>query len=252
MVQGTVSNFPLHTSLAWGNHPSPPAHRASRAYGEFMSNIAIVGGHGQIARLLIPLLTDRGDLPVALIRNPDHAADLPGASVRTLDIENSTVEDFVAAFTDCEAVVFAAGGGADGNVGRKRTVDLEGSLKSIEAAERLGISRFVQISAMKVDEDPDASLGEAWIAYVHAKRDADLALRDSSLDWTIVRPGRLTDDAGTGHVSAAASLSAGEISRADVAAVVAAALADDTTTGHQFDVIGGDTPIKEALSGLSA
>ncbi len=215
-----------------------------------MSTIAIVGGHGQIARLLVPLLTDRGDLPVALIRNPDHAADLPRAAARILDIENSTVEDFVTAFTDCDAVVFAAGGGPDGNAARKQTVDLEGSLKSIEAAERLGINRFVQISAMNVDDEPDASAGDAWVAYVHAKRDADIALRDSSLDWTIVRPGRLTDETGTGRVSAASSSSYGEIPRTDVAAVVAAALADDSTIGRQFDVIGGDTPIGKALAAL--
>lgn len=215
-----------------------------------MPDIAIVGGHGQVARLLVPLLTERGDLPVALVRNRDHAADLPGATIRLLDIEDSTTDDFTTAFTDCAAVVFAAGGGPDGNVERKRTVDLEGSLKSIEAAERLGIGRFVQISAMGVDSDPDPSAGEAWTAYVRAKRDADVALRESSLDWTIVRPGRLTDDPATGLVSAVASSAYGEIPRADVAAVVAAALADDTTIGKQFDVISGETPIATALAAL--
>ena len=163
-----------------------------------MSDIAIVGGHGQVARLLVPLLTERGDMPVALIRDPDQAADLVGATTRPLDIESASVDDFVTAFTDCDAVVFAAGGGPDGNIERKRTVDLEGSLKSIEAAERLGITRFVQLSAMGVDQDPDAEAGDVWSAYVRAKRDADQALRDSTLNWTIVRPGMLTDDPGTG------------------------------------------------------
>ncbi|GAA3535337.1 NAD-dependent dehydratase [Aeromicrobium flavum] len=215
-----------------------------------MSDIAIVGGHGQVARLLVPLLTERGDLPVALVRNPDHAADLPGAAIRLLDIEASTVDDFATALTDCDAVVFAAGGGPDGNIERKRTVDLEGSLKSIEAAERLGIRRFVQISAMGVDTDPGEDAGEGWEAYVKAKRDADEALRASSLDWTIIRPGGLTDDDATGRVTVGETTDRAQIPRADVAAVIAAVLADDSTIGKQFEVISGDTAIPEALSGL--
>jgi uncharacterized protein YbjT (DUF2867 family) len=215
-----------------------------------MSDIAIVGGHGQVARLLVPLLTERGDLPVALVRNPDHAADLPGAAIRLLDIESATVDDFATAFTDCDAVVFAAGGGPDGNIERKRTVDLEGSLKSIEAAERLGIRRFVQISAIGVDSDPGEDGGEGWEAYVRAKRDADVALRSSSLDWTIVRPGALIDEDATGRVTAAETTDRAEIPRADVAAVIAAALVDDDTIGKQFEVISGDTPIPEALTSL--
>ena len=215
-----------------------------------MSSIAIVGGHGQVARLLIPQLTERGDLPVALIRNPDQAADLPGAATRPLDIEAASVDDFATAFTDCDAVVFAAGGGADGNVERKRTVDLEGSLKSIEAAERLGIERFVQVSAMGVDQDPDPDMGEAWVAYVKAKRDADEALRASSLKWTIIRPGKLTDDEGTGQVTAGTDTGYGEIPRADVAAVIAAALADDSTIGRTIEVISGPTPVADALGTL--
>lgn len=215
-----------------------------------MSDIAIVGGHGQVARLLVPLLTDRGDLPVALVRNPDHAADLPGAAIRLLDIENASAEDFATVLTDCHAVVFAAGGGPDGKIERKRTVDLEGSLKSIEAAKSLGISRFVQLSAMGVDTDPGDDVEPVWKAYVEAKRDADAALRESGLDWTIVRPGALTDDSGTGRVKVGETVDRGEIPRADVAAVLAAVLADDSTIGKQFEVVGGDTPVAEALSSL--
>lgn len=214
-----------------------------------MTSIAIVGGHGQIARLLIPLLTERGDLPVALIRDPGQAADLEGATVRPLDIESASVDDFALAFTDCDAVVFAAGGGPDGNVERKRTVDLEGSLKSIDAASRTGIRRFVQVSAMGVDTDPDPSRGDVWTAYVRAKRDADLALRASDLDWTIVRPGTLTDDPGTGLVHVADTAEYATIPRADVATVLAACLADDSTIGRQFDVTSGDTPVADAVRG---
>ncbi|MET1134164.1 MAG: NAD(P)-binding oxidoreductase, partial [Aeromicrobium sp.] len=167
-----------------------------------------------------------------------------------LDIEAATAEDFATAFTDCDAVVFAAGGGPDGKIERKKSVDLEGSLKSIEAAKTLGIRRFVQISAMGVDNDPGDDASPVWKAYVEAKRDADVALRDSGLDWTIVRPGTLTNDPGTGSVTVGETVDRGEIPRADVAAVIAAALADDSTIGKQFEVITGDTPIADALRGL--
>ncbi len=168
-----------------------------------MTRIAIVGGHGKIARLLIPLLVDAGHQPVALVRNPDYTAELEGlgAEVGILDIEQDDADAFASAFTGAEAVVFAAGGGPDGNIERKRTVDLEGSLKSIEGARKAGISRFVQISAIGVDQPIDADAGDVWKAYVEAKRDADIALRDSDLDWTIIRPGGLTDDEPTGPSS---------------------------------------------------
>ena len=108
---------------------------------------------------------------------------------------------FAAAFGRCDVVVFAAGGGADGDIERKRTVDLEGSLKSIEGARLAGVRRFVQVSAIGVDDPLPDDTDDVWRAYVEAKRDADAALRASDLDWTIIRPGRLTDDPATGLVS---------------------------------------------------
>ena len=214
-----------------------------------MTRTAIVGGHGQIARLLIPLLVDAGHLPVALIRTPDHAAELEGlgAEVVHLDIEAADEELFAEAFAGAEAVVFAAGGGADGNIERKRTVDLGGSLKSIAAAELAGIRRFVQISAISVDEPVADDAEPGWRAYVEAKRDADIALRASDLDWTIVRPGGLTDDAPTGEVALAATVERGQVPRADVAAVIAAALDDPTTYGQQWELTSGSTPIPDAI-----
>ncbi|MRK00416.1 NAD(P)H-binding protein [Aeromicrobium sp. S22] len=218
-----------------------------------MSRIAIVGGHGKIARLLIPLLVDGGHVPVALIRNPDHTAELEsaGAEVTLLDIEASDTDDFARAFDGVDAVVFAAGGGADGNIERKKTVDLGGSLKSIDGAARAGVTRFVQISAMGVDEPLADDTKDTWVAYVEAKRDADVALRESSLDWTIVRPGGLTDDPGTGSITLAEKVDRGQIPRADVAALIAAVLPDRSTYGKQWEVISGDTPIADAISSAS-
>ena len=219
-----------------------------------MRRIAVVGGHGQIARLLHPLLSEAGHQPVALVRRQEQADALQadGVDTRFLDIENSSEEDFATAFEGCDAVVFAAGGGPDGNVERKRTVDLEGSLKSIAGARQAGIKRFVQVSAINVDEPVASDAGEVWTAYVEAKRDADAALRASDLDWTILRPGRLTDENPTGRVALGPDLDRGEIPRADVAAAVAASLHDDRTVGHQWNVVGGDQPVDAAIAGATS
>jgi uncharacterized protein YbjT (DUF2867 family) len=215
-----------------------------------MTRIAIVGGHGKIARLLIPQLVDAGHQPVALVRNPDHAAELEGlgAEVALLDIETSDDAAFGEAFAGADAVVFAAGGGADGNVERKKTVDLGGSLKSIAGAMLAGIDRFVQISAIGVDEPIGDDVEPAWRAYVEAKRDADIALRDSDLDWTIIRPGGLTDDDPTGRVEVAEKVDRGQIPRADVAAVIVAVLTDPRTYRRQWEAVSGPAPIAEAIS----
>ena len=215
-----------------------------------MTRIAVVGGHGQIARLLHPLLLAAGHQPVALVRKQEQADALAAEGVETgfLDIEDSTDADFARAFDGCGAVVFAAGGGPDGDVERKRTVDLEGSLKSIAGAQQAGIRRFVQISAINVDEPLADDAGAVWKAYVEAKRDADAALRASDLAWTILRPGLLTDDPGTGMVALGETVERGEIPRADVAAVVAAVISDDRTAGRQWNVVGGSDDVPAAVA----
>ena len=216
-----------------------------------MSRIAVVGGHGQIAQLLHPLLVQAGHTPVALVRKEEQRARLEGlgAEVRLLDIEADEAPEFAEAFAGCDTVVFAAGGGPDGNIDRKRTVDLGGSLKSIEAAGLAGISRFVQVSAISVDDPLPAGTSPVWTAYVEAKRDADAALRQSGLDWTILRPGRLTDDPPTGKVTLGPEVPKGAVTRADVAAVVAAVIDEKSSIGAQWDLVAGDTPIVEAVAG---
>jgi uncharacterized protein YbjT (DUF2867 family) len=214
-----------------------------------MSRIAIVGGHGKVALHLHSELVRRGHVPVALVRNEDYRDELAalGAEVRLLDIEQQDADAFADAFAGCDAVVFAAGGGPDGNIERKRTVDLEGSLKSIEGATKAGIGRFVQVSAIGVDAPIPADTGDVWRAYVEAKRDADAALRDSDLAWTILRPGRLTDDPATGRVALAPELPRGDVTRADVAAVVAEVVEQDASVGRQWTLVGGDATVAEAV-----
>jgi uncharacterized protein YbjT (DUF2867 family) len=217
-----------------------------------MSRIAIVGGHGKVALHLLVELRRTEHTPVALVRNEDYREELEsrGAEVRLLDIERQDAEAFAAAFEGCDAVVFAAGGGPDGNRERKRTVDLEGSLKSIEGARKAGIDRFVQVSAIGVDDPLPADTDDVWRAYVEAKRDADLALRDSGLAWTILRPGRLTDEPATGLVALGADVERGDIPRADVAAVIAAVVDQELTVGKQWNVVSGATPVAEAVRAL--
>ncbi|TIC87510.1 SDR family oxidoreductase [Nocardioides sp. GY 10113] len=211
--------------------------------------IAIVGGHGKIARLLHPLLVGAGHQPVALVRRDSYRERLEGmgAEVRLVDLENDDESALAEAFAGCHAVVFAAGAGPDGKVERKRSVDLEGALKSIAAARISEIQRFVQVSAINVDEPVPDDAEPAWRAYVAAKRDADAALRASDLDWTIVRPGLLTDAPGTGLVALGPDVARGEIPRADVAAVIAAVLTEPATVGYQWNVVGGATPVKAAI-----
>ena len=211
--------------------------------------VAIVGGHGQIARLLHPLLVAAGHQPVALVRSEGHRPGLEasGAEVRLLDIEREDATAFARAFEGCRAVVFAAGGGPDGNVERKRTVDLEGSLKSIDGARAAGIQRFVQVSAIDVDNPVADDLGEVWKAYVEAKRDADAALRATDLDWTILRPGRLTDEEPAGLVAIGEDVPRAAVPRADVAAVLAAVLERPQTTGRQWNLVAGEDTVAHAI-----
>jgi uncharacterized protein YbjT (DUF2867 family) len=211
--------------------------------------VAIAGGHGKVAMLLERLLVERGEEAVGLIRNPDHAEELReiGAEPVVCDLEADG--DVAAAIAGADAVVFAAGAGPGSGPERKRTMDLGGALKLIEAAKANGISRYLIVSSMGA-ADPPAEGGGTFGDYVRAKAEADRALAASGLDHTIVRPTRLTDEPGTGKVQVAERLDSGSISRADVAAVLAACLRIEDTIGQAFDLVAGDTSIDEALAAL--
>ncbi|WP_431198202.1 SDR family oxidoreductase [Leifsonia xyli] len=166
-----------------------------------MTRVAIIGAHGKVAQQLMRVLYDLGDDFVGVVRNDEHAEDvyrLGGEGV-LLDLEKSEADALAAAIDGCDAVVFTAGAGAGSGIERKRTVDYGGSVKAQEAAKQAGIRRFVQVSAWGVDAPVDDA-DPVWKAYVEAKRDADAVLRDSGLEWTILRPGGLTTDEGTGRI----------------------------------------------------
>jgi len=214
-----------------------------------MTRVAIIGAHGKVAQQLMRVLYDQGDEFVGVVRNEDHADDIYrfGGEGVLLDIETADAGALAEAIENADAVVFAAGAGPDSGVARKATVDYGGSIKAQLAAQHAGISRFVQVSAMGVDDPvaPDAS--ESWAAYVAAKRDADAELRRTALEWTIIRPGALTLEDGTGLVSIAPRLARGSIPREDVAAVIAEVLRRPETVHTQFDLVSGPTPIADAL-----
>jgi uncharacterized protein YbjT (DUF2867 family) len=211
--------------------------------------VVIAGGHGQIALRLARLLAERDDSVRSLIRNPDHADDVSAAGAEPVVFDLEAPEgDLAAVVRGADAVVFAAGAGPGSGAARKRTVDLGAAVRLIDAAREAGVRRYVMISSIGAD-DP-AGGGEAMRPYLEAKAEADAALEASGLDGTIVRPGPLTNDPGTGTVSAGADVGRAPITRDDVAAVVVAALDDPGTIGKTFVVVGGDTPIATALSQL--
>lgn len=209
--------------------------------------ISVVGGHGSVAMLMHPMLLANGHEVRGIIRKEEQADDLRELGVEPVicDIEESN--DISEAVGKVDAVVFAAGAGPGSGAARKWTVDRDGAIKLINAAKKNGIDRYVMISAMGVN-NPRGN--EVFRTYLKAKAEADEALRNSGLDYTIVKPGRLTDNAGTGKVKLARDLQSGEIPREDVAAVLTEVLETPESAGYQFDLISGETPISEAVENL--
>jgi len=211
-------------------------------------DVVVAGGHGRVGLQLLRLLAERGHRARGLIRNPDHAGDLQevGAEPVLCDIE--ALDDISSCCEGADAVVFAAGAGPGSGPERKRTVDYDGVVKLIEAARSNGIDRYVMVSAISVDRPDEWS--EQMRPYYEAKRDADARLLESGLSYTIVRPGGLTDDPGTGVVRIGTDLERGVVPREDVAATLAAVLDTPGTVGKTFELVSGDTPIEEAVRGL--
>jgi uncharacterized protein YbjT (DUF2867 family) len=211
-----------------------------------MSTIAIAGGHGKIALILGRLLVERGDTVRGLIRNSDQADDLRAVGIEPVIADLESESDIASLIRGADAVVFAAGAGPGSGDARKKTVDLGGAVKLIEAAKAEGVSRYLIVSSMGAEKAP-ADGAEGFGAYLQAKFEADEAVRASGLDYTVVRPGGLTDDPGTGLVTIAEDTGRGKVPRVDVAAVFVACLDTPSTIGQSFDLISGTTPIPDAL-----
>lgn len=212
--------------------------------------VVVAGAHGKIAREFGRLLAARGDEVVGLIRNPEHAEDLRGDGVQpaVIDLEQAGVAELAAHLDGADAVVFAAGAGPGSGAARKDTVDRAASVLLADAAERAGVRRFLQVSAMGAGQPANPpGVGEVFAAYLDAKRAAEEDLRARDLDWTILRPGRLTDDPPTGEVTLAAEVRRDEVPRADVAAVLVALLDEPASVRKELALVRGTTPLGEAV-----
>src|SRR4051812_48726310 len=209
-------------------------------------DVVIAGGHGKIGLLLGKLLADRGDRVRGLIRNADHAAELEQRGVEPVvfDLENDE-RDLAELIAGADAAVFAAGAGPGSGAERKLTMDRDGAVRLIDACKKAGARRYVMVSAMGAR--PGIEGDEVFQVYLRAKFEADEALRASGLDYTVLRPGGLTDEPGTGAVALGEELDRGNVPRADVAATIAAILPATSSFGKTLDLIEGDTPIEAAV-----
>ncbi|MFE6738866.1 NAD(P)H-binding protein [Streptomyces tubercidicus] len=216
--------------------------------------IVIAGGHGQIALRLERLLAKRGDEVAGIIRRPEQAGDLlaAGAEPVVCDLESASVEDVARHMEDADAAVFAAGAGPGSGIERKDTVDRGAAAVFADAAEAAGVRRFLVVSSMGADREPPEGTDPVFAAYLRAKGAADTDVRArAGLDWTILRPGRLTNDPGTGLVALAEATGRSAVSRDDVAAVLVELLDEPGTIGRTLELIGGEVPVGEAVRAVA-
>jgi len=213
-----------------------------------MSRILLIGGHGKVALLLEPLLAARGDEVTAVIRNPDHEAAVAeaGAVPLVVDIESLDVDALTEIVRGADAIVWSAGAGG-GNPARTYAVDRDAAIRSIDAAVSAGVRRYVMVSYFDAAIDHGVPSDSSFFAYAEAKAAADAHVRASGLDWTIVAPSGLTLDPPTGMIEVDAA-SSSTVPRADVAAVIAAVLADDRTIGRTIRFNSGAQPIATAVA----
>lgn len=209
--------------------------------------VSVIGAHGQIARHLTPILVERGHTVRGLVRKPEQAGDLEadGTLPVICDLEDVDDDDLDAALAGSNTVVFAAGAGADSGRDRKLSLDRDGAVKAVQSAERVGADHFVIVSSMGADEPPEDD--EDFSFYLRAKHDADEAVRSAGVTHTIVRPGQLSDEDGTGSVHIADHIEPASIPRVDVASVLAEIIDRGAADSSTFEVVSGDTPIPEAV-----
>lgn len=214
-----------------------------------MARIALIGGHGKVALLAAPILVAAGHDVVSVVRNPEHVADVEetGAVARVLDVEDldgPATEDLVRGF---DAVVWSAGAGG-GDPQRTYAVDRDAAIRTIDAASRVGVRRFVMVSYFGAGADHGVSEDDSFYPYAEAKTAADAHLAVSDLDWTILRPSALTMEPGSGEVSVGADQPSSQVSRANVAAAIAAVIESPETFRQIYEFNDGDTPIVEAFT----
>lgn len=214
-----------------------------------MARIIVFGGHGKVALLAEPILVGRGDTVTAVIRNPEHSAAVAstGAEPLVADVEQLNVDELAELIAGHDAVVWSAGAGG-GNPARTRAVDQDAAIRSMDAARQAGVTRYVMVSYFGASPDHGIDPESTFFPYAEAKAAADEYLRASGLDWTVLGPSGLTLEAPSGRIDVHAMASA-QVSRANVAEVIAATLADPTTIGRTIRFNDGEVPIAEAVRG---
>lgn len=213
--------------------------------------VSIVGAHGAIARHLSRLLAEKGHTVRGLVRKQEQFEDVQsdGGEPVLCDVESASSQDMDTALKSSDVVVFAAGAGPGSGAERKQTVDRDGAIASLGAAQRVGADRFVIVSSMGTDDPPQDD--EVFSVYLRAKAAADEAVRAAEIAGTIVRPGGLTDEEPTGEVQLGPSVDRGEIPRADVAAVIAELIDSGNGRDVTFELVSGPTPIADAVAGMA-
>jgi len=216
-----------------------------------MSRIAIIGGHGKVALHLARFLTGQGHQVSSLIRNPEHAAEVAGTGADPVvaDVEQLGIEAMAAVIEGHDALIWSAGAGG-GNPARTYAVDRDAAIRSMDAAQQAGVSRYVMVSYFGARLDHGVPRDDPFFAYAEAKAAADSYLEGTFLSWTILGPSALTLDPGTGRIELGEDLVPGRVSREDVARVAAAVLDLPETVGRFIAFNNGSTPIDEALRGL--
>ena len=216
--------------------------------------IVIAGGHGQVGLRLGRLLADAAHTAVGLVRDPSQIDDLREARMTpiVLDLEDSSLDDVAGVLLGADAVVFAAGAGPGSGVARKDSVDRGAAVLLADACERAEVGRYLLLSSMGVEQVRDGAppdgVDEVFLAYLRAKLAAEDDVRSRALDWTVLRPGRLTDEPGTGRVRLAEQVDSGEVPRDDVAAVLAGLVEEPGSAGAVLELVGGDTPVADAVA----
>ncbi|WP_238458113.1 SDR family oxidoreductase [Alkalihalobacterium alkalinitrilicum] len=214
-----------------------------------MLKVLVVGANGQIGKHLISLIQNSDSLKAkAMIRNQEQAGFFEnlGAETVVVDLEQD-IDTIAKAAVGVDAVVFTAGSGAHTGKDKTIMVDLDGAVKTIEAAKVAGVKRFIMISSFDTRREAILAAPPSFAPYVAAKHYADEWLKRTDLDYTIIHPGLLTNNQGTGKIKAADEVARDEIPREDVASVILATLENDSTIGKEFQLVTGNTPIKEAV-----
>lgn len=213
-------------------------------------NVLVIGANGQIGKRLVKELKSSGHHPKAMIRKEEQKSWFEKEEIETVlaDLE----QDFNHAYEGSDAVVFTAGSGGHTPKSQTKVIDRDGAIKAINLAEEHGISRFIMVSALKVNRDPD-SWSEAMQHYYEAKSAADEHLQKTNLNYTILMPGRLSNDEGNEKVELGERIEADNrtITRDDVAAVIVEILEREETYGKSLELLQGEKKIRDAVEEIA-